>query len=97
MGQAQFAQPTQTTQAKQAPQAPRSSQTSQAKAPQPAQVQGHFVHLHCRSGYSLFEGTARPQALVTAARRLKMPALALTDRNNLYGAVPFYIAARDAP
>ena len=98
MGQAQFAQTAQAAKATQASQAPLSSQpqAAQSKAPQPAQAQGHFVHLHCRSGFSLFEGTARPEALVTAARRLKMPALALTDRNNLYGAVPFYIAARDA-
>src|SRR5215210_2100875 len=55
-----------------------------------------FVHLHCHSAYSLLEGTATPQALVAMARKLKMPALALTDRNNMYGAVPFYIAAQKA-
>src|SRR5262245_61730285 len=49
-----------------------------------------YVHLHCHSAFSLFEGTATPQDLVGAARKLKMPALALTDRNNLYGAVYFY-------
>ena len=55
-----------------------------------------FVHLHCHSAYSLLEGTATPQALAGTARKLKMPALALTDRNNMYGAVPFYIAAHKA-
>src|SRR5437588_5296101 len=55
-----------------------------------------FAHLHCHSGYSLLEGTAMPKALVGAARRLKMPAVALTDRNNLYGAVEFYVQAQKA-
>ena len=49
-----------------------------------------FAHLHCHTGYSLLEGTAMPEALVAMAKRLKMPALAMTDRNNLYGAVDFY-------
>src|SRR5215210_900854 len=53
-----------------------------------------FVHLHCHSAYSLFEGTATPQTLVTIAKRLKMPALAMTDRNNLYGAILFYLYAQ---
>lgn len=55
-----------------------------------------FAHLHCHSAYSLLEGTALPQALVAAARKLHMPALALTDLGNLYGAVHFYMAAQKA-
>jgi DNA polymerase-3 subunit alpha len=55
-----------------------------------------FVHLHCHSAYSLFEGTTTPQTLIAMAKRLKMPALALTDRNNLYGAVHFYTLAQKA-
>jgi DNA-directed DNA polymerase III PolC len=55
-----------------------------------------FVHLHCHSAYSLFEGTATPQTLISMAKRLKMPALALTDRNNLYGAIHFYTLAQKA-
>ena len=55
-----------------------------------------YVHLHCHSGYSLLEGTATPQVLVSAARKLKMPAIALTDRNNLYGAIHFYQLAYKA-
>src|SRR5437016_3722402 len=54
----------------------------------------HFAHLHCHSAYSLLEGTATPQALVGAARKLGMPAL--TDRNTLYGAVHFYAHALKA-
>ncbi|MDQ6692820.1 MAG: PHP domain-containing protein, partial [Chloroflexota bacterium] len=55
-----------------------------------------FVHLHCRSAYSMLEGTALPQALVREARRLKMPSVALTDRNSMYGAVRFYVEALKA-
>src|SRR5688572_16309175 len=38
----------------------------------------------------MLEGTILPQDLVGAARKEKMPALAMTDRNNMYGAVHFY-------
>src|SRR6476619_7546654 len=55
-----------------------------------------FTHLHCHSAYSLLEGTATPQTLTGLAGRLKMPALALTDRNNLFGVIPFYTHARKA-
>lgn len=56
----------------------------------------NFVHLHCHSGYSLLEGTATPKTLIGAARKQGMGALALTDRNTLYGAVSFYTQARKA-
>ena len=55
-----------------------------------------LVHLHCRSAYSLFEGTATPKALVAQARKLGMSAIGMTDRANLYGAVPFYLHALKA-
>src|SRR6476661_2641482 len=55
-----------------------------------------FVQLHCHSGFSLLEGTASPQQLVAAAKRNHMPALAMTDRNNLYGVVHFYLHAQKA-
>jgi error-prone DNA polymerase len=45
-----------------------------------------FAHLHVASWYSLRYGTASPAALAAAARDLGMPALALTDRDGLYGA-----------
>src|SRR5215469_9494126 len=49
---------------------------------------GHsnFVHLRVRSIYSLLEGAIRPKELAEAARRLRMPAVAVTDTNNLFGA-----------
>jgi len=55
-----------------------------------------FVHLHCHSCYSLLEGADWPATLVEAAKGAGMEALALTDTNGLYGAIPFYRAAREA-
>ncbi|MFI7589428.1 DNA polymerase III subunit alpha [Spongisporangium articulatum] len=48
-----------------------------------------FVHLHVASGYSLRHGATSPGALVARAAELGMDALALTDRDGLYGAVKF--------
>src|SRR5438270_721219 len=45
-----------------------------------------FVHLRVRSIYSLLQGAIRPQELAEAARKLRMPAVAVTDTNNLFGA-----------
>ncbi|KQB92308.1 DNA polymerase III subunit alpha [Geobacillus sp. PA-3] len=49
-----------------------------------------FVHLHVLSGYSLFQSTATVEALVAKAKQLGYRALALTDHQVLYGAIPFY-------
>ncbi len=48
-----------------------------------------FVHLHCHSHYSLLDGASKVPALVKRAMALNMPALAITDHGNLYGAVEF--------
>ena len=55
-----------------------------------------FVHLHCHSSHSFLEGASGIGDLVCRAASLGMRALALTDTNGLYGAVPFYLAARSA-
>ncbi len=55
-----------------------------------------FVHLHCHSHYSFLRAVPSPAELVAAAAAQKMPAVALTDTNGLYAAVPFYLAAREA-
>jgi DNA polymerase-3 subunit alpha len=52
-----------------------------------------FVHLHCHSHYSFLRGVASPEQIIAAAIAQKMPAVALTDTNGLYAAVPFYQAA----
>ncbi len=55
-----------------------------------------FVHLHCHSHYSLLDGASPIRKLVARAKELGMNALALTDHGNLYGALEFYQACRDA-
>lgn len=55
-----------------------------------------FAHLHVASGFSLRHGTASPEDLVARAAELGQPALALTDRDGLYGAVRFVRAASAA-
>ncbi len=55
-----------------------------------------FVHLHVHSEYSLLDGAARLERLVARAQELHFPAMALTDHGNLFGAVDFYLAAREA-
>jgi error-prone DNA polymerase len=54
-----------------------------------------FVHLHVASGYSLRHGASSPAALAARAAELGQEALALTDRDGLYGAVRFVLACRD--
>ena len=49
-----------------------------------------FVHLHTHSDYSLLDGACSISQLVNQAYKLNMPALALTDHGNLFGAVDFY-------
>ena len=55
-----------------------------------------FAHLHCHSHYSFLRGVASPEEIVAAAAEQNMPAVALTDTNGLYAAVPFYKAAQAA-
>jgi len=53
-----------------------------------------FVHLHVHSEYSILDGACRIPALVEKAKRLEMPAVALTDHGSLAGAVELYREAR---
>jgi DNA polymerase-3 subunit alpha len=55
-----------------------------------------FVHLHVHSHYSLLDGAIRIKDLVKTAKAQGSPAVALTDHGNLFGAVDFYNAAKDA-
>ena len=52
-----------------------------------------FVHLHLHTHYSLLDGATRVGELVERAVVLDMPAVAVTDHGNLFGAVEFYTAA----
>ena len=55
-----------------------------------------FVHLHLHSQYSLLDGTTRIEDLMGRVQQLGMPAVALTDHGNMFGAVKFYQAAKKA-
>ncbi len=54
----------------------------------------NFVHLHAHSCYSLLEGSSEVGLLLQRAKERGMNALALTDSDGLYGAVPFFKKAR---
>ncbi len=49
-----------------------------------------FVHLHSHSEFSLLDGISRLPHMVSRAKELNQPALALTDHGNMYGAIYFY-------
>ena len=53
-----------------------------------------FVHLHNHSDFSLLDGAASIESLVAKAKALNMPALALTDHGNMFGALKFYLECR---
>src|SRR5690606_13401891 len=55
-----------------------------------------FAHLHLHSQYSLLDGANRLDDVIAAARSAGMPALALTDHGNLFGAIEFHDRARKA-
>ena len=55
-----------------------------------------FVHLRLHTEYSVVDGMARVDDAVAAAAADGMPALAITDASNLFGAIKFYEAARAA-
>src|SRR5579883_420980 len=55
-----------------------------------------FVHLHCHTDYSLLAGACDIDRLMQIAVEQKMPAVAMTDHGNLFGAVHFYNSAKAA-
>src|SRR6266404_5603112 len=55
-----------------------------------------FVHLRVHSAYSLSEGAIKIKQLIELCRRQKMPAVAVTDSGNLFGAFQFAQAAAEA-
>ena len=57
-------------------------------------TQPAYIELRAHSAYSLLRGTSPPEALVAEAAHLRLPGLALTDHNNVYGAVSFQKAAQ---
>jgi len=55
-----------------------------------------FVHLHVHTEYSMLDGAARVGDLVTEVARQEMPAIAMTDHGNVFGAYDFYKQAKKA-
>ena len=55
-----------------------------------------FVHLHVHSEYSMLDGAARVGPLIAAAVEQGMPAIAVTDHGNMFGAYDFWHAATEA-
>ncbi|HSW48940.1 MAG TPA: PHP domain-containing protein, partial [Bryobacteraceae bacterium] len=54
-----------------------------------------FVHLHLHTDYSLLDGACEIGQLMQAVEEQRMPAVAITDHGNLFGAVQFYYAAKE--
>jgi error-prone DNA polymerase len=53
-----------------------------------------YVELHAASAFSFLEAASSPEALIEAAVKHQMPAIALLDRNGVYGAARFHTAAK---
>ncbi|VAW93412.1 DNA polymerase III alpha subunit [hydrothermal vent metagenome] len=59
-------------------------------------MQNNFVHLHLHSEYSISDGLIRLKPLIKATVAAAMPAIAVTDQNNMFAMVKFYRAAQAA-
>ena len=53
-----------------------------------------YVELHARSAFSFLEGASVPEELIATSLALDMPAMALLDRNGVYGAPRFHLSAK---
>ncbi len=53
-----------------------------------------YVELHARSAFSFLEGASVPEELIAAALELEMPAMALLDRDGVYGSPRFQLGRR---
>lgn len=54
-----------------------------------------YIELHARSAFSFLRGASLPEQIAERSAELELPALALCDRNGLYGAPRFSTAARE--
>src|SRR5207302_1201731 len=53
-----------------------------------------YIELHARSAFSFLEGASTPEELIAVCSELKMPAMALLDRDGVYGAARFHLASK---
>jgi DNA polymerase III subunit alpha len=65
-------------------------------AQRPHMSHADFIHLRTHSAYSLSSGAIKVKELVALAKSHAMPAVAMTDAGNLFGALEFALAAREA-
>jgi error-prone DNA polymerase len=56
----------------------------------------NYIEFHARSAFSFLEGSSLPEELIGASAAFNMPAMALLDRDGLYGAARFHLAAKKA-
>ena len=54
----------------------------------------NYIELHARSAFSFLEGASVPEELIAAALAQEMPAMALLDRDGVYGSPRFHLAAK---
>jgi DNA polymerase-3 subunit alpha len=59
-------------------------------------MSSQFVHLHLHSDFSMLDGACEVTKLVKRVKQLDMPAVAMTDHGNIFGAVDFVNAAKEA-
>jgi len=58
-------------------------------------MEATFIHLHTHSEFSILDGALKTEGLVNAAYEYNMPAVALTDHGNIFGAVNFFKQAKE--
>src|ERR1700689_5282050 len=56
--------------------------------------ESEYIELHATSAFSFLAGGSLPEKLMERAKELEMPAMALADRNGVYGAARFHTAAQ---
>ncbi len=59
-------------------------------------IKAPFVHLHLHTQYSLLDGAIRFDDLIAKAKEMDMPAIAMTDHGNMFGAAEFYLKCKKA-
>src|ERR1041385_3613878 len=55
-----------------------------------------YIEFHSKSAFSFLEGSSLPESLIARCAELQMPAMALLDRDGVYGAPRFHMAAKKA-
>ncbi len=74
----------------------RKEQIKKRSYKKPSAARPPYAELHAASAFSFLEGASLPEDLVQRAAELELPAVALVDRNGVYGAPRFYQAAKQA-